>query len=153
MNDFEFELEPGKHYAVELHLYGRTEAMFVAQEDDLYWFAFQLYTEGSETPSWQLAPVYSHDVVGPWIDLPVVNWPAFPAWCEGVIWWPNNTESKTRSKWFYYVGNQPLRGINSMGREDWLLPVSCEIYYIPDAYQPAPWTGDWQDSLIERPKK
>ena len=75
------------------------------------------------------------DLIAEWIDKPVVDWSKMPAWAKwvariGYAW-----------AWFDHkpivIDNQYLP---TNGRWDW----------IPSEYCPV-WSGDWRESLVERP--
>lgn len=84
-------------------------------------------------------------IVGPWIDKPIVDWSKMPAWFDGVIMFPRQSPWQ----WSGYYGSRPY--INDE-LETWMCPPDAYWFVIPEAYAPK-WTGDWRDSLVERPKK
>lgn len=75
------------------------------------------------------------DIISEWIDKPEVNWSTMPAWVNWVA------QDKCRS-WFGHE-NKP-----SISNSCWM---SYTITYIPAPYAPQNYTGDWKDSLVERP--
>lgn len=84
----------------------------------------------------------SHDdIIGPWIDNPVVDWSKMPAWANYVTqghlgdwcWWTH----KPCLEYGHWCGTP--------APPEWANPG-----VIPKKYQPQ-WSGDWKDSLVERP--
>ena len=76
------------------------------------------------------------------IDKPVVDWSKMPAWAnyvtidqEGDLWWWRNRPCIELGRW----------AMNTME------PDGGNFGVIPRKYVPS-WTGDWKDSLVERPK-
>lgn len=76
------------------------------------------------------------DLIEPWTNKPVVNWAAMPAWAKWVAmdedghWWWFDKKPRELSTWWEEDGGY-------CGR----IPVS----HVPS------FTGDWRDSLVERP--
>ena len=71
-----------------------------------------------------------NDIISEWIDKPVIDWSAMPAWAKFVAM--NDNE-----EWYWYTS----------------APNKCCPYIsgrIPSEYAPK-WEGDWRNSLIERP--
>jgi len=79
----------------------------------------------------------SNDLLTPWVDKPVVNWAAMPAWAKAV-WWSPGWEC-----WFW-SSKVPIKG--DIGFDEYETQGG-----IPEPHCPPPWTGDWKDSLVERP--
>lgn len=80
----------------------------------------------------------SKDITSFWTDKPTYNWPAMPAWANwatidenGEVWWWETKPEKSSDAWI----NRPFKG-----------------GIIPIQYAPTNYTGDWKDSLVERPK-
>jgi len=76
------------------------------------------------------------DIVGEWVEKPVIDWSTMPAWAKfvamdsgGYWWWYNNKVTINNDYWEQESGY--------CGR-------------IPSEYAPK-WDGDWRNSLIERP--
>lgn len=76
------------------------------------------------------------DILGPWIDRPVVDWSAMPAWANWVAMDGNGD-------WFYYASKP------NEGADGWYGEI-CYSCTIPSSYAPT-FSGDWKDSLCERP--
>ena len=76
------------------------------------------------------------DLIEPCIDKPVVDWSKMPAWANWVAMEADGT-------WFYY-SDKPQHH----GDRFWL--ASEYICRIPKEFQPS-FTGNWRDSLVERP--
>lgn len=77
------------------------------------------------------------DLTGPWIEKPVVNWAAMPAWA-------NYVARDNNGKWYHYE-NEPLAEDGQFtNRSGW----SAEI---PSGYWPT-YTGDWRNSKVQRPQ-
>lgn len=74
---------------------------------------------------------FAGDIVGPWIERPVIDVPSMPAWCS---WAAMDADGE----WFAYQ-NPPAREING-----WM----GECVPIPWAYTPK-WKGDWKESLVK----
>jgi len=71
-----------------------------------------------------------NDIISEWVDKPVIDWSAMPAWAKFVAM--NDNE-----EWYWYTS----------------APNKCCPYIsgrIPSEYAPK-WEGDWRNSLIERP--
>lgn len=83
-------------------------------------------------------PNHPRDLISPWIDAPIVNWPAMPAWAN----WVAMTDT---ANWFWFSQRPTL---NDVG---WGRPVGGLYDQIPSGYTPT-FTGRWQDSLVERPR-
>ena len=113
------------------HTYGVVG--LILQEDE---------TEGVET--WSQEGRFSNDSVGeghpldlmsPWVEPPMVNWAAMPAWARWVA-----QDAGGHWRWFAYYPNRKH------------LPVLMDYLYsnIPPSYAPI-YSGPWEDSLVERP--
>lgn len=78
------------------------------------------------------------DILGPWIDKPVVevDWAAMPAWAHFVA-------MDSDGEWLWFSGNHP-----TYLKEGWW--PNGEHGRIPPSCVPT-FTGDWKDSLVERP--
>lgn len=74
----------------------------------------------------------------------VAEWIAKPEW-PGVAVWHNWVARDKDGRWFAYVDRPDIRG-----SERWM--PNGDYDSIPPAYAPK-WTGDWRESLIERPTK
>jgi hypothetical protein len=96
-------------------------ALIVLQMNGMY------YTDKSETPK---------DIIGEWIDKPVIDWASMPAWAKFV--------AMGRGGGWWWYEKEPVIGENIWRSES--------EYYdeIPAEYAPK-WDGDWRNSLIERP--
>lgn len=82
---------------------------------------------------------HEQDLIEPWIDRPKVNWSAMPAWANWVtmdsggkwFWWAKKPDHSEKAWW----GNPANPGV---------------LGSIPEGYHPI-FSGDWKDSLVERP--
>jgi hypothetical protein len=79
---------------------------------------------------------HSSDIIAPWIEKPKVNWTTMPAWAKWVALDANG-------RWFYYIDKPNTR------QSIWD-PNSSQCNNIPAEYYPT-FTGNWEDSLVERP--
>jgi len=91
--------------------------------------------------AWRIAAIDPERIIGPWIDKPDCSalWPLLPPWIKYLAMDKNYG-------WFGYK-NKPLQGISSWhsnGTED-------DYCTIPSKYVPI-YSGDWKDSLVERPQ-
>jgi hypothetical protein len=82
-----------------------------------------------------LLEVDNYDIIGEWIDKPVIDWSLMPAWAKFV------TMDKS-GKWWWYTHKPSLE-------HAWCI-IEGFVGKIPSEYAPK-WEGDWEDSLIERP--
>lgn len=92
--------------------------------------------DGSWSETGNLA---SADLISPWIDSPVVDWDAMPGWANWVAQCDNG-----EWRWFVAKPVQLDLGFSSFyGQTDYgiIPPLHC-----PES------TGNWRDSLCERPK-
>lgn len=78
-----------------------------------------------------------NNIIGKWIEKPVVDWSLMPAWAKFVAmdndsrwWWYN--DKPIQIAFFWNLLNSGVRG------------------FIPSEYAPK-FNGDWTESLIERP--
>jgi hypothetical protein len=78
------------------------------------------------------------DIISEWIDKPVIDWSAMPAWAKFVAMDKNK-------KWFWYTSEVSLLVFGN-----WDLKSGGRSGVIPTEYAPK-WEGDWKQSLIERP--
>lgn len=81
------------------------------------------------------------DLIAPWVDAPVVDWAAMPAWAN---WVAQNKESG----WFGYPNDPKICEDADM----WLMSgsqVGC--FHIPESHAPS-FSGNWRDSLVQRPE-
>jgi hypothetical protein len=85
------------------------------------------YVTKSESPK---------DIVGEWIDKPVIDWSLMPAWAKFVA-------MDNSGCWYWYINK--IRIKNNYWEQE-----SGFCGKIPTEYAPK-WEGDWQKSLIERP--
>jgi hypothetical protein len=85
------------------------------------------YVTKSESPK---------DIIGEWVDKPIVDWDAMPTWAKFV--------AMGRGGGWWWYEKEPVIGENIWRSES--------EYYdeIPAEYAPK-WDGDWEESLIERP--
>jgi hypothetical protein len=75
-------------------------------------------------------------IVGEWIDKPVIDWSAMPAWAKFVA-------MDVGGDWWWYEKKPVISGV--------MFHCKSEYYHeIPSEYAPK-WGGDWRNSLIERP--
>lgn len=87
---------------------------------------------------------HSFDLIGPWIDKPVVNWPAMPVWAKAAA-------MNRKKQWFYFYERPTLRlDTTDPSGKDGFWWTSNFYGEIPPEYAPT-WEGDWKDSLVERP--
>lgn len=77
------------------------------------------------------------DLIGPWVEKPIVDWSKMPAWAETVAYDP----PADCWRWFDHTPTELKDGWRSNGLSG----------RIPPEYTPT-FTGNWQDSLVERPK-
>jgi len=82
-------------------------------------------------------PIHPYDLIRPWVDRPVVNWSALPKWYQAVA-------QVSDGVWFAFR-DKPERTVFG-----WV--GAGESILIPPDYAPH-FTGDWRDSLVERPKE
>lgn len=76
------------------------------------------------------------DIIAPWIDKPVVDWGKMPAWAKWVA-------CSDLGNWSWFSAKPSMEnGFVNLG--------SGYSGSIPPEYAPA-WTGDWRESLVERP--
>ncbi len=78
-----------------------------------------------------------HDLISEWVDKPVVDWSKLAAWHR----WVARDE---RGEWFSF-GQKP-----TIGLAHWMIARGCDYCPIPPQYSPT-FSGDWKDSLVERP--
>lgn len=77
-----------------------------------------------------------YNLIEPWTDKPVVNWAAMPAWAKWVAMDGN-------LKWSWYT--------DKPDRYDFLFARGKGLFgLIPTEHCPS-FTGNWSDSLVERP--
>jgi len=117
-------------YATDCEIHG------AINEIENHWEAIQWMKSGKHRHCENL------DLIAPWIDRPEVNWSALAAWHRWVAMDENG-------EWFSYV-LKPVRIISKMwstdpeGNDD-------EFFQIRATYAPK-FSGDWKDSLVERPQ-
>lgn len=99
---------------------------------------FSWYADGR----WSLHTDSCYDLIEPWVDKP--EWPKWP-----VPPWINWIAQTVHGDWFGYGGKSKPEAVLKSGL--WLVTSSCDAFYIPSTYAPT-WTGDWTQSLIERPQ-
>jgi hypothetical protein len=75
------------------------------------------------------------DIIGEWIDKPIVDWSLMPAWAKFVAMDNNGA-------WCWYTYKPSLKHV-------WCV-IDGFFGKIPSEYAPK-WEGDWKNSLIERP--
>ena len=110
------------------------------------------YGKGEAWASWTKLGKYNineknHtlDLVAPWIDPPVVNWAAMPAWAKWVAMDEDGVWSWFETKpWRVEETTKPS--------PEWQRHGSWTFGMIPSAFAPT-YCGPWQDSLVERPKE
>lgn len=95
---------------------------------------FSWYADGR----WSSHTDSCYDLIEPWVDKP--EWPKWP-----VPPWVNYIAMTSRGEWFGYRLKPELSNM------DGYWAVICPIIFIPPDYAPT-WTGDWTQSLIERPQ-
>jgi len=88
------------------------------------------YWSGKESP---------HDIIGPWVDKPIVNWPAMPEWVNALA-------MNKLGTWYGYESSKPTWGKGGFA-------TLIHPDYYPTNEDGTPWTGDCQDSLCERPEE
>jgi hypothetical protein len=135
MNNLNFEV--GKAYQTRD---GRKAVCLTTTLDGKFRIGFQLdgalialqmngmyFDDKSQSPN---------DIIGEWIDKPVIDWTLMPAWAKFVA-------MNRGGEWWWYE-KEPVIGENIWRSES--------EYYgkIPTEYCPK-WDGDWRNSLIERP--
>ena len=83
------------------------------------------------------------DIVGPWVDKPDCSklWPILPPWIK---WVAMDNGGASGGAWFGYE-DPPERSHNHFSTTRGICIV------IPNEYAPT-FTGDWKDSLCERPR-
>jgi hypothetical protein len=82
-----------------------------------------------------LLEVDNYDIIGEWIDKPVIDWSLMPAWAKFVAMDNNGV-------WCWYTYKPSLKHV-------WCV-IDGFFGKIPSEYAPK-WEGDWRNSLIERP--
>jgi hypothetical protein len=85
---------------------------------------------------WSDSAVTDSDLISPWIEKPVVNWAAMPAWAQ---WLAMNGDGV----WEYYEEEPCINATNPF----WSGPSSR----IPPSHAPT-YTGDWRNSKVQRPQ-
>lgn len=141
-------LEVGKFYRTrdrhKVRIYatdcGGTFPVHCAFHDDKgRWVSYSTREDGHN----YAAGESSFDIIGPWIDKPVVDWAAMPAWANWVAMDENGRA------WYWYV----FHPIIDTEDEIWSdLAHEKEFFgLVPSKYAPS-FSGDWKDSLVERPK-
>lgn len=97
---------------------------------------------------------HDSDIISEWDDAPTFDWSKAAAWHkwvamdEGGSWWAFVEKPKIGERcWSWSAfGENP-----KMGERCWPWSAADDAYsYIPPEYAPK-WTGDWNQSLIERP--
>lgn len=83
--------------------------------------------------------VSDYDIIGPWIDKPVVDWSAMPAWANWVAMDANGTQ-----RW--HGGKPSIVNDHSWHASNGLSGM------IPPSHR-FTFSGDWKDSLVGRPKE
>ena len=78
-----------------------------------------------------------YDLISEWVDKPVVDWGKLAAWHR----WVARDE---RGGWFSFC-QKPI-----LGMAHWMIASGCDYCPIPSQYSPT-FSGDWKDSLVERP--
>lgn len=94
---------------------------------------------GADGNYYVLTTNHPFDLISPWIEKPVVNWAAMPAWHDTVIL------SGVTGRWVSGVG---LYHANQEGYVAGDTP--CQVVIIPDSHAPT-YTGDWRNSKVQRP--
>ena len=139
MNSLQKPLEAGKHYVTRKGVRVRIYATDGREKLNCHgaWMA----EDGWRSDTWSSLGSYTDnaslkdfDIVGPWIDKPVINAADMPAWCSWAA-------MDSCGVWYAY-GNEPV-----LGPSDWFVAVGYMVV-IPSAYAPK-WSGDWKDSLIK----
>jgi hypothetical protein len=74
------------------------------------------------------------DIIGEWIDKPVIDWSLMPAWAKFVA-------LDKSGKWWWYTHKPSLEHV-------WCI-IDGFGGVTPSEYAPK-WEGDWRKSLIER---
>jgi len=135
--------EVGKYYRTRdgskakcIHRLVTGSLVFVIDPQDMGW---NVYVTRSDGRARRDGCNHGDDILGPWIDKPVVDWDKMPAWARYVMQDRDGT-------WFWFNDALP-KDMSEM----W---SGCTVYtsgMIPPEHAPT-WTGDWKDSLVERPK-
>jgi hypothetical protein len=76
-----------------------------------------------------------NDIIGIWVDKPVIDWSVMPAWAKFVA-------MDKHGKWWWYSHKPSLEHM-------WCV-IDGFAGVIPSECAPK-WEGDWKNSLIERP--
>jgi hypothetical protein len=78
------------------------------------------------------------DIISEWTDPVEIPWSDYPAWYKWIA-------MDNSGKWFGYYGKKP-----KLSSDIWR---DSDLNYnrIPTDYQPRNFTGDWTESLFERP--
>jgi len=89
-----------------------------------------------------IEPNHYRDIIGPWIDKPNCDklWPLLPPWIKYLAMDANN-------EWYSYS----LKPYQWQGGNWFHNSLECSVCYVPKDYAPI-YSGDWKDSLVERPK-
>ena len=145
-------IEAGKFYQTRD---GQKVRIYATDGNDLPIHGAYLCENGWEVAGWHSDGTwikgcrysYSLDIIAPWIEKPIVDWSAMPKWVVGVFCNPQY------NRWFSYTkDNKPVK------RDlHWETPNTLYLAEIPPAYYPTdsegkPWSGAWEDSLVERPE-
>jgi hypothetical protein len=78
------------------------------------------------------------DIISEWTEPVEIPWSDYPTWCKWVA-------MDNSGKWFGYYGEKPKLYSDTWGDSD------LNYNRIPTDYQPRNFTGDWTESLFERP--
>ncbi len=102
--------------------------------DEPKWWQCEWEEAGDAKPYGCTKP---YDLISEWVDRPVVDWSKLAAWHRWVA-------VDEMGEWFSF-GQKP-----TLGLAHWMIASGCDYCPIPPQYSPT-FSGDWKDSLVERP--
>lgn len=143
MNEEQIELIPGRWYRTA----AERKAWCVGRLPYGLW-VFDHLVHGflrhrADGKYWQGDSNPSVDIIGPWIDKPVVDWSKERDWVKAIAMGIGLTWSR------YEKVPTKLNGRTALHGGFWQPMHPSEYPTNPDG---SPWTGDWKDSLIVRPE-
>lgn len=87
----------------------------------------------------------SFDLIAPWVDEPIVDWDAMPAWANWVVM----NKGLTRSRYWMWYEDEPMISEKTCS---WINQSGRGLEVIPERYYPQ-FSGDWKDSKVKRPER
>lgn len=141
-------IEPGKFYRTRNGYKARIYATDGGDTKNLIHGAILKQDDSWLSQCWHAGGKYFNkcqcddDIVSEWIDAPVVNWSAMPAWANFVA-----KDSDGAWFWYSYRPNYRVSDGNWEGDQ----PIESRTWgAIPIVFSPT-FTGPWTASLVERP--